>query len=143
MYLLLSVSLLWWLLAYVEEKQGSHWVKSALLAVVFLAALGLVSVFLVPRQFIQNLSRRSSRVMKFAFVFNYLACLLLIEIMIGEWWARALILAGLLGVTWLGSWLLCRVWPMAQQVRGIYDQAQGNWEQFDPSAPQGRKGRFD
>lgn len=140
-YFLFSVALLGWLLAYCEQNQEKHWVGHALLSVIFLAASGLLSVLLTPRQVIQNFSRHCPRLTKLAFVANYLAALLLLQIMIGKWWERALILAGLLAVTCLGAWLLCRVlWPMTQQVRGLYDDS---GQPFDPSAPQGRRGRFD
>lgn len=142
LYLLLSGALLWWLLAYVAESQGNAWVKAALLSVIFLATLGLLLVFLVPRHVVQKFSRRSPRLMKLAFVVNYLTGLLLLQIAIGEWWDRALTLAGLLVVTYVGAMVLCRLlWPAAQEFRGIYERE--NQGPFDPSAPQGRRGRFD
>jgi hypothetical protein len=139
-YLLFSVALLWWLLVCAEQNEVGTWLRRALLSVVFLAASGMLVIVVVPRHMLQTVSRRASILSKLAMVANYLTLLLLLQMMIGVWWQRALILAGLVGVTCLGAWLLTVFWNATEKARNFIGQDN---QTFDPSAPQGRQGRFD
>lgn len=144
LYFLLSLFFLWWLSAYVEEKQRDQWWKYAFLTAIFLAVGGLVTVFVLPRSLVQTIARRFSRLMKLAFISNFLSCVLVVQILIGAWWARALVLAGLMGTVYLAVYILCQLlWPGTQAVRSVYDEAQESGKPFNPSNPQGRHGRID
>ena len=102
-YLLGSAAGLWWMLAYVEEHFTQKWLGYAALSVVYLAVLSFLAVSLIPPRVFQTLNRRASIPVKLALVANYLTLLLLLQVIIGAWWARALLVAGLFLITWLGA----------------------------------------
>ncbi|MCX6917624.1 MAG: zinc ribbon domain-containing protein [Verrucomicrobia bacterium] len=142
-YLLSSGLFIWWLLAYIEEHHPDHWVRHAMLSAVYCAVLAFIVLLLTPRKLLAAISQRTTALVKLALLLNYLSFVLLLQMWIGTWWVRAIILAGVFGVTWLAAWLLTSViLPMTNQVRGIYEPPNAN-SPFDPAAPQGRRGRYD
>jgi hypothetical protein len=136
-YLLLSLGLLWGLLAYVEKHVGDRWYGWAALSVIHLAALGFFAAWLFPRPILHAISHQATGMVKLSLALNVFSAILLLQLFIGAWWARALILAALFAVVWLGAYLL--IWyvlPMAAATRQVF-LGPGE-QQFDPSAPQGR-----
>ncbi|MHB1309375.1 MAG: hypothetical protein ACYDC1_19880 [Limisphaerales bacterium] len=141
-YFVLSAAVLWFLLAYVEEHQEGTWARHAALSTVYLAGLMLLAVWLVPRPLFLAIAWRTSRWIKLSLVLNYLSALTLLQLFIGEWWQRALILAGLLGVTWVAAFLFHRfVVPMVAATTETF--MGGEAASFNSSTQQGRKVRLD
>ena len=136
-YLGLSLALLWWLVGYTEGQLGKGLVGQAILSIVYLATFGLLAAVLVPKYVWTSFARRTSPLIKLAVVVNYLTLLLLVQNLIGAWWVRANILAGLFVVSWIGAWVLCHLfWPTCLRTANILlgDAPRD----FDPSDPQGR-----
>lgn len=137
-YLILSAAVLWSLLAFVEQRYSEHWIRHALLSVVYLAVFGFLAPLIVPRHVFRVIATRTGWRVRLGLVLNYLALLLLLQILIGTWWARALMLAGFFGVTCVAVWVL-----RAVLLPTFMNQSQPQDTRFDPTAPQGRRGRFD
>ena len=135
-YLILSATILWWLLAYVEKHHSGNWIWHALLSVLYLTVFGIVAALVAPRRVFEAIASHASWSVKLALVFNYLTLLLLLQVMISTWWARAVMLAGFFGATYLAVWLLRKL---------LLPMFSGEAEDrtFDPSAAQGRRGRYD
>ena len=143
MYLLFSLSLLWWTLALVEERFAGGLVGHAALATVFLTGLGLLTLLLVPRKLVQTIIRRASALVKLALIANFLTAILTIRMFTTTWKERALILAGLMITAWFAAFLLSRiVWPMKEEFEEFYAD-KDDQRRFDPTDPQGRSGRHD
>ncbi len=133
-HLLLSLALLWWMLGYTERHQAQDWFGLAFLAVLYLAAFLFLAALLIPGEFWLHL-RQCYRLTQGALIVDYFAALLLLLNFIGAWTVRASLLAGLFVVSWLGAWLLCRLfWPAHLQTLSILVGGDG----FDPSQDQGR-----
>ncbi len=142
-YLLLSVTVLWWLLAYIEEHNASHWLDDALLSIIYLASFGRIALLIVPKRLIRVVARNASLLVKFSLILNYLSLMLTLQIMIGSFWMRATILAGVFFGTFVAAWIFCCLfWPLSLQVRLAFEEENLN-KPFDPSAPQGRNAKFD
>lgn len=135
-YLFVSAAILWWLLAYVEKHHSENWIWHALLSVLYLTVFGIVTALVAPRRVFEAISSHASWTVKLALVFNYLTLLLLLQIMISTWWARAVMLAGFFGATYVAVWLLRKL--LLPMFSGEAEDSS-----FDPSAPQGRRGRYD
>lgn len=134
-YLLASGACLWWLLSYSEAHAPEHWFGQVVLSVVYLAVISLLVRMITPRPMVHAISQRASWRTKLALVSNYLTLLLLLQILIGVWWGRALTVVGLFAVTCLGLWLFRLLSAMLNGDEGR--------RVFDPSEPQGRSGRYD
>jgi hypothetical protein len=67
--------------------------------------------------------------------------MLIVQLLIKGWLARALILAGLFFVAWVAAFLLYfKILPMAAATEAVF---LGSGSEFDPEAPQGRSARID
>ena len=130
-YLLASALGLWCLLSYVVEH-NEHWFKNAALSVIYLAVISFIIVLLVPQSVFNALAKRAGWRIKLALIANYLTLLLTMQILIGALWARATMLAGLFVVSYVAV-------AIFKSVFGANDRS----GVFDPSQPQGRRGRFD
>lgn len=135
-YLVLSAAILSCLLAYVVDRNSEGWGGHVMLSILYLGVFSILVLVLVPRQFLHTLATRASWQVKLALACNSLTFLLLCQIIIGGWWARVLTLAGLFAATYLAIWVLPAVFFSAKS-----EDQKNRW--FDPSAPQGRRGRFD
>ena len=112
-YLLLSLGLLWWLLAYVEQHAGMRWYGWAALSIIHLAALGFFAAWLFPRPLLRTIWTASG-MMKLSLALNVFSGILLLQLCIGAWQEGAQMLATLFAVVWLSAFLLVGyVWPMA------------------------------
>jgi hypothetical protein len=142
-YMLFSLSLLWWVLAIVDERFPGDWIGQAAMACVLLTGLGFAFLVAVPRRIVQAMIQRSSGRMKLALMANYLTAILALRIFTTTWHERALILIGMFISTWIAGWLLSRlVWPMKEEFADFYrDKAPDT--KFDSTGPQGRTGRRD
>ena len=135
LYLMLSLALLWGLLDYTEKHHADNWAELAGLSVVYLAVLSFLALMILPGRLFHAFSHGASWRIKLALVGNYFTLLLLLQIAIVAWWARALTLAMLFGVTLVGIWVLrLLLLPMVAKPEAS--------NEFDPSAPQGRRGRY-
>jgi hypothetical protein len=140
-YLLLSLTLLWWMLGYTETHHAKDWVGQATLSILYFAAFALLAALLVPRNVWTSFACHTSGLVKLGVVVNYLTLLLLLQNFIGAWWTRTSILAGLFVVSWAGSWVLCRFfWPA---YLGAANIIVGGPQNINPSDPQGRSGIYD
>jgi hypothetical protein len=140
-YLIFSAALLWWLLAYVEHHGGDSWVSCMLLSVVYVAVLAFCALWLIPRKIFRTVFHRATARTKLSLALNALSLMIVLQLCIREWWARAATLAGMFAVAWFAGWLLYRfILPMAQITENVF---LGPDREFDPAAPQGRSARFD
>lgn len=135
-YIIGSGVLLWVLLELVQRQFAEHWVKQALLSVVYLAVFALLLPLIVPRHVFTTIATRTGWRVRLGLLINYLSLLLLLQLLIGAFWGKALVMAGVFGVTCVAMWL----------IRGVLlptflPPPPDN--RFDPTAPQGRQGRFD
>jgi hypothetical protein len=134
-YLLASGLVLWGLLTYIQEHAGEHWLRESALSVLYLAILGFIVVLVVPSSVFEAVAERAAWRVKLAMIANYLTLLILLQLAVGAWWAKALTLAGLFVAAYVGVLIMLAL-------RGPPpDEDQQN--RFDPSRPQGRRGRFD
>ena len=139
-YCLISVFLLCEVLGYAETYHAKAWPLHAALCVVYLAVILFLFVWLAPREELKKFAQDVPRVSKLALFFNYLTLLMLLEIAVGTWWTRALMLAALFVVTWAGARLY--VGFLEKEYRDLLAILFGEPNSaVDPSAPQGRHGR--
>lgn len=136
-YLLLSVAGLLYLLAYVESHYSQGWLQLAGLSVVYMAVLTLLAKLVVPRKTIQAVVLGASGVVKLGLICNYFALLLLLQVLIATWWKRALMMAGLFGISLIGLWVFKTV------LMPMFQRQNGERRIYDPTEPQGRRGRYD
>jgi hypothetical protein len=140
-YLVFSVVLLWSLLSYVEKHGGKFWPFYMLLSIVYVAVLSYFALWLIPRKNFIGLFRFASRLVKLGLALNGLSLMLIVQLLIKGWLARALILAGLFFVAWVAAFLLYfKILPMTAATEAVF---LGSGSEFDPQAPQGRSARTD
>jgi hypothetical protein len=135
-YLLVSVLALFALLAITDRQQTERWPLLVGLSMIYLAVLILLAKVVVPVEVIRDVVRRATGPVKLALICNYFAVLLLLLIVLNTWWTRAIILAVLFGVSWMGMWIfriLLSPWP----------EKKAGPRYHDPAHPQGRRGRYD
>ncbi len=140
-YLIFSAALLWWLLGYFE-KHGSSLFLSMALSVIFVAVLAFFALWLIPRRIFRSVFLGASRIVKLALAFNGLALTMGVQLWIHVWWARALTLAGLFVIIWLGAWCLHRlILPMTNETAAVF--LGNDSRDFDTEADQGRTAKWD
>ena len=142
LYVALSAVLFWKLLAVVDADNFWALCVRGLVTALYAAVLALLSLWVVPRRLRNGLFHRTAPLTRLALVLNALSLLLLLQTLIRQWWALALIVAGLFGVVYLAAALFVQLlWPRVAEVRKILHEAQPG--SFDPSQPQGRKASSD
>lgn len=141
-YLLLSGLLLLGTVAHIEKNVGGEWYGYAALSAVYLAVFGLLLLVLVPRRVFWTVYFHSSALTKLSLLCNAVVATFALQLFIGAWWARAVILASLFGVLWFAAYLFhVFILPMAAETERVFvGQPQQN---FDPRTPQGRNVRLD
>lgn len=141
MYLLASSALLWWLLDLVQRLAGARWFATAALSVLYLSAFGLFAAWWMPRRVLFAISLRASGMIKFSLALNFFAGMIVLQILISAWWARAGTLATLFLVLWAAARLMNRwVLPEAEATRRVFFGAE---EDVGASSPQGRSVRME
>ena len=143
-YLLVSMVAGWISLGVLERHFAENWVWHALLSVFYLGAFLLLVFWLVPRETLFRIVARTSRMVKFAMVFNYLTLLFLMQMLFAAWWTRAVMLGTLFVITWFGAWIFWRfAWPMSTIIAAIFMDPADSQRPFEPRDPQGRNVRMD
>ena len=120
-----------------------HWylVGAAALSIPYLAVGLVMLVWIGPRPWQRRLAQQSSALVKIALLFNFFSLLLAGQHLLLNHWECSLILGGVIGVIGLGFHLAGKIlWPVLTALGDIFRQAGSG--AFDPSQPQGRKGRF-
>ena len=141
MYFLLSLAILWWMLAIVEERFPGSWFSHSAIGAVFLCASGLVAAVVVPKKTLELLIRHLSVTTKLALVANYVCLMLAVRMFTTTWKERAFSLAGIILATGVAAWFLTSfAWPLKQGVASIFEEDEQS-KGFDTSGPQGRKAR--
>ena len=134
-YVLVSAILFWLVLGF-SEKQGSEWYLHAALSVVYLAVFTLFLVWVVPREYLVRFAKRIKPIEKIGLIFNYFTLLLVLQALIGTWKQRAIMLAVLFGVSWLGFYIfLVYVFPVWTDMGKFFADPDTS---FDPRNRQGR-----
>ncbi|MCL4180505.1 MAG: hypothetical protein KJ072_22510 [Verrucomicrobia bacterium] len=136
-YFLISAVVLWQLLAYAERHHAAGWLPLAGLSVVYLAVLTLLARMLISQRIRTFVTQRAAGLVKLGLICNYFSVLVLMQIAIATWWARALTLAGLFGITWVGLWIFRNF------LEPMFAANSGSQTVYDPMMPQGRRGRWD
>ena len=117
------------------------WVWHALLSVLYLGVIILLIYWLVPRNTLFTIGLRTSRLVKFGMVFNYLTALGLMQMFFATWWTRSLMLAAFFGMSWFGAWLFWSyLWPGSIYLAWIFTSFPTG---FEPRDSQGRKVEVD
>lgn len=143
-YLILSFFVLCFALSHSAKSDGDEVGKSALMAVLYLGCLALLIRWFVPQKLIITFLLRTTWVVKLALIFNYLACLILLQVVIAGWWAQFVGLAILVGLTWGGVWVFCRLlWSMNLEMKNIFLFGKEDSSSFNHLGDQGRKGFWD
>lgn len=132
-YLLASAALLWGLLSLAENQWTDHWLLYAVLAVSYFLMLGFLAPLIAPNVDFQTVWNCATNRVKLGIICNWLSLLLLMQLLVGVWCARAVMLASLIVMGCLAIWILC----------GGFSSAQNQETEFDPSEPQGRRARFE
>lgn len=141
-YFAVSAVGLWQMLAYIEAHVGDGWVGHAALSVIYLAVLLLGVLLFVPRRRLRALVGHRSVSVKLGLIMNCFCGLIVLQIVIGEWWMRSLVLAGLFLIVWLAFYVLHEwVLPMLGAARSTFLGSEE--KRFDHTGPQGRMARFE
>ena len=139
--LVFSAALLWWMLGKVERNTGGHWFSPALLSVIHMAAVGFLTVWLMPRPLLFAISREATGKVKLALTLNVFSGMLLLQLIITAWWERTSILATVFVVLWLAAWLMNHL--VLPEAWLTYGNLFGASEPFSAASPQGRSARYD
>lgn len=141
-YFLLSVTVLGGMVVHIEQNVGDAWFRYAALSAVFIAVFGLLLRLLVPPPVFRMVYFGSSALTKLSILCNALVATFALQLFIGAWWARAIILASMFGILWFAAYLFhVYILPMAAATEQTFvGSPQDN---FDPRAPQGRNVRMD
>lgn len=143
MYFFLSLAILWWMLALVEEQFPGDWIKHSAIGAIFLAASGLVASILIPKRTLEVVLKHLSATTKLALVANYVSVMLAVRMFTTTWKERSLSLAGIIIGTWLAGYFLTSfAWPMKEGVSSLFEEEEKS-KGFDASGPQGRKARME
>jgi hypothetical protein len=139
----LSVFLFLAVLSIHEHFQPNKWGATALVAIIFLPLLLLLVLWLKPKR--DPRAPRPpplGRIVKLALVFNYFSVLLLIELLVGVWLEKAVIIAVQCVVTLVAFYCFATFfWPVWVALGEFFrEQARA---QFDPTSYQGRRARSD
>ena len=109
---------------------------------VFVAVIGIVIRFVVPRHVLIVVLLRTSWLIKLSLVLNYTALFLLVWASLADWWSKAVALATLAVVTWGGAWAVASLlWPTTLRLTQMFLYT--GVEPFDPTRRQGRTGWHD
>lgn len=141
-YCLVSLGVVWAVFEYARNHHSAGWISRSVLSVFFLSISLFLLAKLVPREVLRSFFSRAPLPTKLALGCNYFTALLLIEIAVGVWWSNALMLAGLVLVTWAGLVLFSRSMNRWSQITGQF-LGEDDRGTFDPSKHQGRQGRHD
>jgi len=128
-------------LGVVKTETAGHWIGSAMLSVIHLAALGFFTVWLAPRPILFLISRRVPGKLKLALALNFFTGMLLLQLAIKTWRDQAGLLALMFVVLWAAARLLNRL--VMPEVWAIYFALFGGGNNFESASPQGRYAKFD
>ena len=140
-YLLGSITVLGDLLPDLVHLDGLLLLEMGALCVPYLVLVMLVLVWIGPRPWQRRLVQHSSAPVKIGLLLNLFSLLVVLQYHFAFHWRLSLILAGTMLVTWLAAWVFANgLWPTMLKLGEIFRQRGAGT--FDPSQPQGRKGRF-
>jgi hypothetical protein len=142
-YFLLSVFLFLAVLSIYEHFQPHKWLAAGLFAVIFLPLLLVLILWLKPKRNPRAAPRPpTARIIKLSLVFNYFTTLLLLELVVGVWLEKAMIIAVQCVVTLVAFYCFVNFfWPVWIALGEAFrQQAQPD---FDPTSYQGRRARTD
>ncbi|MCP5525098.1 MAG: hypothetical protein H7A46_26535 [Verrucomicrobiales bacterium] len=136
-YFFLSALILWMLVSYVASHRTEDWLWQLGLCTVYLAVIAFLTAIIAPGGVFARMARWGWRV-KMGLVCNYFSLLMVLQLFIGTFWKRAVTLATLFAVTYIAFLILSNILaPMAEPF-----QKKGP-TRHDPTAPQGRRARYD
>ena len=140
-YLLGSIKVLGDFLPDLVHLDGLLLLEMGALCVPYLVLVMLVLVWIGPRPWQRRLVQRSSAPVKIGLLLNLFSLLLVLQHHFTFHWRLSLILAGAIVVTWFAAWVFTgTLWPTMLKLGEIFRHRGAGT--FDPSQPQGRKGRF-
>ncbi len=131
-YLLASAALLWLALSCAEKQWSEHWFLYGVLAAFYFLAFGLLAPLVAPAVDYRRVWDCAASRVKLGLICNWLSLLLAMQLLIGVWCARAVMLASLIVMGALAIRLLSR--------RRSTNQSEE--VDFDPSESQGRRATF-
>lgn len=105
----------------------------AILSTFYLGLFLGLFVWMVPQSTVVALNRRAPKRIKLALLLNFLTCVIVLNLAVKEWWARATLLAALFASIGFGFWFFWRfLWPI------LGANAHSGPRPFNPQDPQGR-----
>ena len=139
LYVIASAILFWLVLSY-SEKKGAVWYLYAALSIVYVAFFTFFLLWVVPPEHLSRFVRQRKGVVRIGLICNFFTAVLLLQVLMATWPARAVMLGVLFIVSWLGFYffLVCivPVWcGMSAQI--------DTYVPFDHTARQGRTARRD
>ena len=138
-YVIASAVLFWLVLSY-SEKKGAVWYLYAALSIVYVAFFTFFLLWVVPREHLSRFVRQRKGVVRIGLIFNFFTALLLLQVLMATWTARALMLGALFIVSWLGFYFfLVYIFPVWCGMSVFFD----DYVPFDHTARQGRTARRD
>lgn len=142
-YLILSACALVAAFRHMTSLENGEWMRIGALSVIYLAFVALLAKWFVRTDIILKFLLLTSWVVKLALMFNYLTCLVLLQMAVAEWWAQFVALGAIVAITYGGAWAFCSLfWPTAENIKTIF-LGQSNSSLFDSMKDQGRRGRHD
>ncbi len=135
-YCLLSVLLLVLLLWGKSERLVEDFGILMLVALVFFPVLAIVAKQIVPTQVFEAVATRTSSIVKLGLLCNYMLLLVVVHFFVASWTAQVMLMFGLLVLSVLGIWI-------ARAILSPSIDQDNTGEEYDPSMPQGRRGRYD
>ena len=142
LYLNFSLGILALVLWQVKDIDAVTWLKHTAVSLMLVAMVGIVIRFAVPRHVLVILVRHTTWVVRLALVSNYMVVMLLVSAFLDDWWAKAVALATVAGVTWGGAWIICYCfYPTSLRMSEIFLNPPVT--AFDHTRKQGRDGYLD
>jgi len=141
LYLILSAIALFALFRHMTTLDTETWIRMGIVSIVYLGSLALLIKWFVRPEIVIKFLLLTSWVVKLAMIFNYLVCLMLLQLAVVQWWVQFMALAALVAISYGGAWVFCWLfWPMTGNIKTIFLGEQVT-NIFDSMQNQGRSGR--
>ena len=139
-----SLILLGGLVNYLADSDSTQLLGRGLMSALYMGVTALMLKWFVPARVYRTVLQRASKLVKISLVFNICSLILILQIVIGHWWAQAAVLAALFASCWLAGYFLFNfIFPMSQGFRDFFTTGDQPDPRFNPEERQGRNARYD
>lgn len=141
-HLLLSAVLLFWLLGIIEERYHKDWILKTVLSSFYATLLVVILRAIIPKQVFRAIAAYAPWRVKLALIFHAFSVMILLHLLVSEWWMRAAVFATIVGVSLASAFVFYRFG--SRFASGLMEAFCGPANRpFEPTAPQGRNVRVD